>query len=268
MTLSEWVFFKYHAARTLGRMMRWLSNWREVWSAYRVDLPPPPLRFRDGFTLHHGRLDSPVSMLHEVFGDRHYSRHVRNPSEGVLIDIGANIGAVTLDWASRSGRLHVHAYEPNPQTNDVLRHNVEANGLNDRVTVHPEAVGREPGRLRLWTNVSSVVSTAYGDGPPAPEAVATDVPLVDLNEVVRRAGGRPIELLKIDTEGGEADALEGATPETLGALRQVVLEYHDTLCPDASGRCRRVLERAGFRCLVRPLNANHGLIYARRDAGW
>jgi FkbM family methyltransferase len=264
MTLSEWVFFKYHAARTLGRMIRWLSNWPEVWSAYRASQPPPPLRFRDGFTLHHGRLDSPVSLLREVFGERHYRRHIQSPSEGVLIDIGANIGAVTLDWASRSGRLHVHAYEPNPATNEVLRQNVEVNGLADRVTVHPEAVGRETGRLRLWTNVHSMTTTAYADAPPTPEAVATYVPLVDLNEVVRRVGDQPVALLKIDAEGGEVDTLEGASPATLAALRQVILEYHDGLCPDASGRCRKVLERAGFQCLTRPMNAHHGLIYARR----
>jgi FkbM family methyltransferase len=267
MTVSEWVFFKYYAALTLGRMIRWLSNWREVWSAYRASRQPPPLRFRDGFTLHHGRLDSPVSLLREVFGERHYRRHIESPLDGVMIDIGANIGAVTLDWASRSGRLHIHAYEPNPATYSVLQHNVEANGLTDRVTMHQEAVGRESGRLRLWTNVHSMTATAYSDAPPTPEAIATYVPLVDLNEVVRRAGGQPIALLKIDTEGGEADALEGATPATLESLRQVILEYHDKLCPNASGRCRRVLEEAGFRCLVRPMNANHGLIYARRNGG-
>jgi FkbM family methyltransferase len=267
MTVSEWVSFKCHAARTLGRMVRWLSNWREVWSAYRAGLPPPPLRFRHGFTLHHGRLDSPVSLLREVFGERHYSSHVESPRDGVLIDIGANIGAVTLDWASRARRLSIHAYEPNPATNSTLRHNVEANGLAGRVTVYDEAVGREPGRLRLWTNVHSMAASAYGEAPPAAGAVATHVPLIDLNEVVRRAGDLPVALLKMDIEGGEADALEGATPATLGTLRQVVLEYHDKLCPDASGRCRKVLERAGFRCLVRPMNESQGLIYARRSAG-
>jgi hypothetical protein len=116
----------------------------------------------------------------------------------------------------------------------------------------------------LWTNVNSMTATAYGDSPPAPEAVATSVPLVDLNEVVRRVGGGPVALLKMDTEGAEADTLEGASPATLGALRHVILEYHDALCPNASGRCRKVLERAGFSYIVHPMNAHHGLIYARR----
>lgn len=264
MTVGEWLFFKYYAARTLGRMICRLANWSEVWSAYRDGGPIPSLQFRSGLKLHHGPLDSPISLLREVFGERQYRRHISSPKDGVMIDLGANIGLVTLDWATRSQRLRVHAYEPNSLTNKVLRRNVEANGLTDRVTVHDEAVGREAGEIKLWTNVNSMTATSHSNGPIAPGAVAAWVPLIDLDEVVRRAGGGPVALLKMDTEGAEADTLEGAKPATLGALKQVILEYHDLLCPNSSGRCKKVLEQAGFRCLVRPLNANQGLIYARR----
>lgn len=265
MTVREWLFFKSYAARTLGGMIWRLSNWSEVWSSYRDGRPIPSLQFRSGLTLHHGQHDSPVSILREVFGERQYRRHISSPSDGVMIDLGANIGSVTLDWANRSRRLRVHAYEPNPLTNGVLRRNIEANGFSDRVTIHDEAVGREAGQVRLWTNVNSMTVTSYSDGPIAPDAVATWVPLIDLDEVVRRAGGGPVALLKMDIEGAEADTLEGAKAETLEALRQVILEYHDGLCPNSSGRCKKVLEQAGFHCLVRPMNANHGLIYALRQ---
>lgn len=244
--------------------MRWLSNWPEVWSLYRAARPLPPLRFRCGLTLHHGPHDSPIALLHEVFGERQYRRHLRGPVEGIMIDLGANVGAVTLDWARRSRALRVHAYEPNPATNTVLRHNVEANGLTDRITVFNDAVGRESGELRLWTNLNSMTATGYSESPPAPGAVAMTVPQIDLNEVVRRAHGGPVALLKIDTEGAEADTLEGASPVTLQAIRQIILEYHVGLCPDAPLRCKEALEQAGFRCLIRPTNQSHGLMYATR----
>jgi FkbM family methyltransferase len=264
MTVTEWVLYKFRAARTLGRMIRWLSNWKDVWSAYRAGLPLPPLQFRYGFTLHHGTHDSPIALLHEVFGERHYRRHLHSPVEGVMIDLGANIGAVSLDWARRVRPLRIHAYEPNPSTNKVLRQNIEANGLASRVIVYDEAVGRDSGQLRLWTNVNSMTTTGYSDAPPAQSAVQISVPLIDLNEVVRRAGGGPVALLKIDTEGAEADTLEGASPVTLGAIRQVILEYHLRLCPNALIRCKKALEQAGFHCLVRPIHAYHGLLYAWR----
>lgn len=264
MTISEWTGYKFRAVLTLCRMVRWLSNWREVWSSYRAGLPLPSLRFRSGLTLHHGPQDSPIALLHEVFGERQYRRHLNGPVEGVMIDLGANIGAVTLDWGSRSHPLRIHAYEPNPRANSMLRRNVEVNGLIDRVTVYDEAVGRDSRELRLWTNVNSMTATAYGDAPPEGGGVATRVPQVDLNEVVRRAGGGPVALLKMDTEGAEADTLEGASSATLRAIRQIILEYHVRLCPNAEARCRKALEEAGFHCLVRPTNAYHGLMYAWR----
>ena len=265
MTVGEWWYAKRHAVRTLWRMARWLSNWREVWSAYRAGREVPPLRFRHGFTLDYGQHDDPVSLLHETFGERQYAQHIAAP-DGLMIDLGANIGVVTLDWATRSEGLRVHAYEPNPPTNSVLRRNVEANGLAGRVVVHHEAVGRGGGELSLWTNVHSMVATGFGDAPPRAGGVRVSVPLIDLNEVVRRAGGGPVSLLKVDTEGAEADTLEGATPETLAAIRQAIVEYHNSLCPDALERCRVVLERAGFRCRVMPFKRSRqqGLIYATR----
>jgi FkbM family methyltransferase len=264
MTLGAWLDFKLHAARTLARMIRWLANWRDVWSEYRAGRPMPPLQFRSGFTLHHGRNDSPIGLLHEVFGDRHYRRHLSGPVEGMMIDLGANVGAVSLDWAYRSRALRIHAYEPNPEANATLRHNIQANGLADRITVYDEAVGRGSGELRLWMNMNSMATTAYYDRPPTVEAIAMSVPLIDLNEVIRRAGG-PVSLLKMDTEGAEADTLEGASPDTLKAIRQVILEYHRGLCPDGPARCQKTLEQAGFQCLVRPINASHGLMYAWRS---
>lgn len=264
LSAAEWLAGKYGAARQLCRMARWLSNWRAVWEAHRRGRRLPPLRFRSGLTLHHEPHDSPVGLLREVFGERQYRRHVGVPREGLVIDLGANIGAVTLDLASRAAGLRVHAYEPNPSTNRVLRRNVEANGLAGRVSVHDEAVGRGQGELSLWTNMNSMGATGYSKTAPVPGAVAVRVALVDLNEVVRRAGGGPVALLKIDTEGAEADTLEGATPETLAAVGRAVVEYHEQRCPDALRRCRRVLEAAGFRCRVRAFNAQQGLIYARR----
>ena len=263
MTFTEWCAFKLHAARTLYRMIRWLENWPEVWSAYRQQKPLPLLRFRDGFTLHYGSHDDPVSLLHEIFGERHYTKYLTIPTDGVMIDLGANIGLVTLDWASKVRQVRIHAYEPNPSTNRILQRNIDANGLGQRVTVHPEAVAGAPGEMRLWTNVHSMIATGYSDTAPRSGAIAETVPVIDLNEVVRRAGGS-VALLKMDTEGAEAETLEGATAATLRSIGQMVLEYHESLCPNALTRCRKVLEGADFHCRIRPINPTQGLIYAQR----
>ena len=246
--------------------MIWLANWRAIWSYYRAGLPVGPLRFRRGFTLYHGSGDDPIAHLHEVFADRCYRRFIDGELTGVMVDLGANIGAVTLDWASRSPRLRIHAYEPYPKANEILRHNIETNGLAHRVSVYGDAVGPSIGEMTLWNPMTSVHVTGYGECPSSAQRTRVVVPMVDLNEVIRRVDGEPITLLKIDTEGAEADILEGASPSTLRVIGQIILEYHNQLCPGAFSRCRKVLDLAGFACRVRPANADGGLLYAWRNS--
>jgi len=245
-------------------MVGWLSNWREVWSCYRGRRPLPPLRFRAGFTLYHGPADDPIGLLHDVFASRAYRRYLPQALRGTMIDLGANIGAVALDWASRSPGLVVHAYEPDPRTVTLLRKNVADNELAARIYVCAEAVGRIPGTREFWTDVPSVLATAYGETSPASGGRRIRVQTTCLDEVFARAGGGAVTLLKIDTEGAEAEILEGASPDTLAAVEHVVLEYHDALCPGAGARCRIALERAGLRCFLRPSTESQGMLYALR----
>ena len=71
-------------------------------------------------------------------------------------------------------------------------------------------------------------------------------------------------MLKIDTEGGEVEILEGASDRALAAVQNAVIEYHDNLVPGAFDRCRAVLERAGFTYRVVAHPWQEGIIYASR----
>jgi hypothetical protein len=85
-----------------------------------------------------------------------------------------------------------------------------------------------------------------------------------MEEVWRRLDQREIWLLKIDTEGAEADILEGAPEAVLSATQTAIVEYHDNICPEASSRCEKVLREAGFKCRVRVHPWDEGIIYAQR----
>lgn len=248
----------------LVRIARCLKNWREVWPRYTTGRPLPPLRVRRGVTLYHGPHDGPMFLVFEIFADGTYRRYTGGRLDGVLVDIGANIGATTLDWVSRLKQLEVHAYEPNAETCKTLTRNVRANGFAERVTVFQEAVGPTCGPFELWANMPSMAVTGYGDTPPTPGATAVTVPMVDLNEVVRRVGGRRVALLKIDAEGAEADILDGASPDTLRSVGRIFLEYHEDLVPGCLARCRRTLARAGFTCHHVKTASHRGMLYALR----
>jgi hypothetical protein len=91
--------------------------------------------------------------------------------------------------------------------------------------------------------------------------------MVDLNDSIARTGAESISFLKIDTEGAEADILEGASPDTLAAVERLALEYHDCMCPNALVRCQSVLDKAGFETRSYPAQDKPGLgmLYAWRD---
>ena len=102
-----------------------------------------------------------MMQIGEVLGGKSYRKFVIEPHAGNMIDIGANIGIVSLDWTTRIANVHVHAYEPNPETFAVLLKNVEANRLSHRITLHCEAVGRETGVMRFSASHSSMLTSAY-----------------------------------------------------------------------------------------------------------
>lgn len=254
----------------LLRMMRWFVNWKEIWRPYFSNGLLPILHLRCGLRLHHTIADAPVVLVFEIFADECYSSYFGIPKEGVILDLGANIGVFTLYCTRESDNVFIYAYEPNPKTNETLRRNIVINNLQDRVKIYDEAVGHARSDFKIWTNVPSLIASGYGVTAPSHEEGSITVPMLDLNEVVDRAG-QSVELLKIDIEGAEADLLEGASQLTLNKIKRVVLEYHEYLCTDALIRCKRALEASGFVCHVRPNKRDpgmSGLLYALRKEAY
>jgi FkbM family methyltransferase len=227
-----------------GLLMGQLSNGTEVWQAHRAGSAVPPLRFRNGLVLFHGAGDAPVFLFFEIFANACYWRQLTVPQPGdTIVDIGANIGAFTLDCAARFPFVRVEAYEPNPRAFGILKENIAANRLENRVRVYAEAVGRVPGVLDLWCSGNSIMATGY------PHATETTGPsgkcaMVDLRTVVARAGGR-VGVVKIDAEGAETDIVEGGR-DIVRSVDQFVGEYHEDRVPDVVNRCRSLFEQAGF----------------------
>src|SRR6267378_2169653 len=221
--------------RTAVALMRHVRNWREVclsWSHTRD--PGPPLVFRRGFVIQGGLQERSLQGFDSVFRDHHYSFHLHEPDVGELIDIGANIGALSLDWLSRKPAVKVHAYEPSSGTVELLR-------------------------------ISSTAATAFAARGSTGETFLAKT--VGLDEVVGRCTQtESLALVKIDTEGAEAEILEGASHAILARIQQFIIEYHDFRVPGSLERCAKVLANNGFGCTVRPTGGAVGLLYAVRRA--
>ncbi|PWR02523.1 hypothetical protein DKT77_11395 [Meridianimarinicoccus roseus] len=128
-----------------------------------------------------------------------------------FVDIGANIGWFTVLGAQRVGPDgHVTAFEPRPDLFRRLRDSLAANDLLGRCALHNIALGREPAEMEIAASPDE-----SNPGHSYLVSGAVDSGAVSLGKVpVRRLDDigieRPVTLLKIDIEGAEAMALEGA----------------------------------------------------------
>jgi tRNA1(Val) A37 N6-methylase TrmN6 len=67
-------------------------------------------------------------------------------SEGIVLDIGANIGIMTGAIAQNT-KAYIHAFEPLPLNSKIFERVVEKLKLTERVTLHKMALGNTEGFL-------------------------------------------------------------------------------------------------------------------------
>ena len=126
------------------------------------------------------------------------------PSGGVAVDVGAHIGYLTLELAREVGPAGtVYALEPDPAAAATLRANLRRNGLGARVVVVECAAGAAAGTgvLHLAGGGEANTLAAF---PGSRGRV--EVSVAPLDDVV---GDAPVDVVKLDVEGSEVEALMG-----------------------------------------------------------
>jgi len=137
-----------------------------------------------------------------------------------VLDIGAHVGSFTVALASAVPGAEVTAFEPSADRVSYLQQNVATNGLADRVTVVQAAVGGQAGRAMLIGGGGGgavVAGSAEADGDV--------VDVVGFEDVMNSIDG-PVDLVKMDCEGGEYDIVASASESALRRIDRLVLEYH------------------------------------------
>ena len=169
------------------------------------------------------------------------------PEDGVVLDIGANIGIMTVLLARHDRRGHVHAFEPIPDNFRTLRANVDHFGLAN-VSEHQLALGDEQGELEMvmpeerrvrMQGLSHVVG-APGSGES--QGQRYHVPQVRLDDLDGLAD-TPVTGIKIDVENFEQYVLSGG--------RQLLERWHPPIYAELGSnetreRCLELVGSLGY----------------------
>lgn len=165
-----------------------------------------------------------------------------------FVDVGANIGLVTLHAASLVGKTGaVRSFEPNPKTFARLAHNIEINGLR-QCRASNCGLGTEDQSLRLnLFGRHSGRATLLGDSKDAVETVPVEIArgedqLADLDT------SKPT-LVKIDVEGYEVSVLKGLG-KFLNREVAVVAEVSPTWLEKAGSSTNELLDLLAYHGLM------------------
>ncbi len=216
------------------------------------------LTFRQGGRARLGRSD--FGSAYEVFANGDYNLAPRDNVAAVrrIVDLGANVGMTVLFWLRTYPNARVIAFEPHPAHIARLRANLALNDATARVELHEAAVGREVGEMAL---IDAGMSSSVVAPDAALHSSVFRTIAVEVEDVFDTLLADPIDILKIDIEGGEFPILIDTRFAAVQA-RAIVLEWHRTGDGKGEQWCVEKLRAAGYE--VRPVVnlRDHGLLWA------
>ncbi|MGI5828368.1 MAG: FkbM family methyltransferase [Patescibacteria group bacterium] len=169
------------------------------------------------------RNDDDRRVIKEVIEDKCYTQWNIVKLTGTILDCGAHIGAFTK-LCLLEGVNKVIAVEPHPDNFNLLQQNCK----DRRVTFINKAISTKP--LKLTCSERSDLHKLGDEG--------LEVATISLDELLTE----PIDVLKMDIEGGEYDALY--TAKNLDKVKQITMEYHNG--GTAMAHLLIFLEKQGF----------------------
>lgn len=223
------------AARTWRKLRFWVEQARLPYVR--------SLRLGDGDTLRvyvntpfsrrwytRARVDSP---------ELAWIRRALRPGD-VVADVGANNGFTGILFARAVGPSgKVVGFEPSPANLEAARENIRLNGIPNFELV-AAAVGAAPGKVSFDPGFGN--GAVMAGGP-------IEVPVTTLDE---HFGARRVDLLKLDIEGYELQALRGAR-RVLEGHPALALEIHVGLYRDAERELTeffRMIEPAAYHASI------------------
>ena len=184
----------------------------------------------------------------------------------VVVDIGANFGWYTTLFAKCVGRSGaVHSFEPFPRTFQILRENVELNGLDASVHLNNVCVGEEAGEVVMACDGASESGLAHVATSETMNTVT--VSAVRLDDALDGLLGK-IAYLKMDIEGFELFALKGM-PELLQSENPplIQIELNDEALDRASSNRKDIVSLlAGYQYRFFSIDSADTELLAASDA--
>lgn len=168
-----------------------------------------------GFTIYHDRGNALIDRLrHEKYYEKELCEHIisdlkysKNPC---CIDIGANLGLISLSVLSEIPDIKIFAFEPGPAQREFLKKTITHNKLEKKISVNGSALGREEGTAKFVLHkTSDAAKDGFLDTGRGSHTTEIEIPVLTLDGWWQKEEKPHVDVVKIDTEGAELWVLEG-----------------------------------------------------------
>ncbi|MBB5030466.1 FkbM family methyltransferase [Prosthecobacter vanneervenii] len=207
-------------------------------------------------------------------GERKLLARLLKPGD-VFVDVGANIGLFAVIAGKCVGSQGVVlAVEPSLPTCKILQSQLDLNKLQN-VKICQVGISKESGELELFQG-TNINDTFNSFSPPIWEGeyTPTKVPVITFDSLIaQHLAGRPIRLVKIDTEGWECQVLAGGSIFARPDAPELIIEFCDKALLASASSCEALynaLRSLGYTTFVidmengklQPLNQSREFEYA------
>jgi len=174
--------------------------------------------------------------------------------DGVVLDVGGNIGAVAIYLAAKVGAAgQVITYEPDERNLALFRRNLEANGSPAQVQLVPKGISNREGTLEFFSGgnyTSSFQKTDYVQRA-ADKYNVVRIPVTTLDAEAARLNLRRLDFIKMDIEGSEVAALQGAQATLQRFHPPIIVETHIVNGQSTAAAVEKLLAQVGYRNIAR-----------------
>ncbi len=148
----------------------------------------------------------------------------------IVIDIGGNIGMISIYLAKKFPFLKIYAFEPVQANYNNFIKNIKLNNIPEgTITVEHCAVTKDGRNVDLMVDVENPGGsciTEVGADRSIKNDTNVSVPSITLEDIFKKYNINHCKLLKMDCEGSEYEILYNTNPEILNRCENLRAEFH------------------------------------------
>jgi FkbM family methyltransferase len=178
------------------------------------------------------------------------------PPNGWFLDLGMNIGAISIPVKTLRPDVKIVGVEAAPWVYNHLQRNLALNGLSDVTVINKALFDRDNESIPFYSPAD-----AFGKGSLSPVFTneAIQVTTITMDTLVKETGAAKVSFIKIDVEGYEYYVFKGGaetlTPSDAPDILFEFVDWAEERAHVSKGKAQEILMSYGYK--IYPVEGSH-----------